>query len=272
LAGGTEIAENQDAMTFIRQIQAPFSVFYHSNLREESIKMETGYRLREIALLAKYNFFTSNFQRSRYERVLSQEYINAHVMHHPLKRVLTCERQNGISEDITIGIFGSLVTRWKGQDKVLKVLSQQKWRERNWRVLLFGEGPDEKMLREIAASFGIQNQVHFCGFTDMSDALNEVDLVLIPSVNDSGPIVLFEAMLAAKPIVGTPMGAMPEFLINDRTGVIARDLSDEALDDAMEFAWINVSKWPIWGQNCQNLINSVYDFNPEETLLSKLVS
>lgn len=153
----------------------------------------------------------------------------------------------------------------------MKILANEKWLSRNWVLNLFGKGEDEFYLKELAIQLEISKHILFHNFTnDIENVFKENHLVLIPSRKDSGPIVLFEAMLAARPVVGSYMGAMPDYIVSEETGVLAKGISENDFEEALETAWINRDKWAAWGINGKKLLESKYDFQPVKTLLNQI--
>lgn len=68
-----------------------------------------------------------------------------------------------------------------------------------------------------------------------ADAYAAADLVVVPSVQDNAPLVVQEALMSGTPVVGTPVGGIPEMLATTG-GKVAADLSREALTDAIAVA------------------------------------
>lgn len=273
LSGGDEIAQDStDLMIFIRQTQIPYSVFYHSLSIKVSYNDNIKSDFRFLLNKAANNYFTSNMQIGLLEEQLQYRINKVSIVNHPLRSLhgfpLALNEQDGIH----FCIIGSLVNRWKGQDIILKILAKDKWLKRNWLLNIYGEGEDELILKEIAKESGISERVIFHGFaSDIETVFKENNLVLIPSIQDSGPIVLFEAMLAARPVVGSFMGAMPDYIITEETGVLAKGTSKNNFEEALEIAWINQDKWEEWGMNGKKLLLSKYDFQAVQTLFKKLI-
>jgi glycosyltransferase involved in cell wall biosynthesis len=65
------------------------------------------------------------------------------------------------------------------------------------------------------------------------DELAAADLVVIPSVWESGPLVLAEALLLRRPVVATPVGMVPEVVRDGESGRIVPIGDARALADAM---------------------------------------
>ena len=273
LGGGDEIAQdNTDLMVFVKQTQIPFSVFYHSLSKQVLYADNIVENFRILFHKATSNFFTSKMQIDLMEKQLQYRFTNASIVHHPLRTIREFPLLLNKEDKIYFCIIGSLVCRWKGQDIVLKILAKEKWLSRNWVLNIYGEGEDEFILKEIVKQSGINERVFFYGFNnDIEKILKENHLVLIPSKQDSGPIVLFEAMLAARPVVGSHIGAMPDYIVQRETGVLAEGISENDFEDALETAWINRDKWVAWGRAGNRKILAEYDFNSEKTLLKKFV-
>jgi glycosyltransferase involved in cell wall biosynthesis len=94
----------------------------------------------------------------------------------------------------------------------------------------------------------LKNRVTFHGYVnDLNKIFQKNNLLLIPSRQDSGPIALFEGMLAGLPIIGTPIGAMPEYVINDFNGVLSTDNHESSFCDALDHGFKNKHSWKAWG-------------------------
>lgn len=272
LAGGDEIAaDSSDLMVFVKQTKIPFSVFYHSLSLENYFTKELAENFKFVLQKSNYSFFTSNMQINLLETHLNYQIRNAYIMNHPLRELYCSPLPSEKDGLVRFCIIGSLTTRWKGQDVVLSILAKEKWRKRKWQLNIYGDGPDKENLIKIVKESGLSERVKFHGHNErIEDIFQSNDLVLIPSKQDSGPIVLFEAMLAARPVVGTYMGAMPEYIDTNQTGVLSKSIKGSDFENALEEAWSNRGKWGKWGVAGRNKILASYDFEPEKTLLEKL--
>lgn len=63
--------------------------------------------------------------------------------------------------------------------------------------------------------------------------LVNADLFVLPSRNEGHPTVIIEAMSAANPVVATRVGAVPETVIEGRTGFLVEKQNPQALADAI---------------------------------------
>jgi len=270
LAGGDEIAtDTMDLMVFVKQTKIPFSVFYHS-LSEQNYLSETiAENFIFVLQKAHYNFFTSQMQINLLQQHLGCSIDNARIINHPLRNIKVPAATRVDKVVYNLCIIGSLVTRWKGQDMVIRILAKDHWRSLNWHLNIYGDGADKEALLNLISEKKLTDKVTLHGHTeDVNNIFAENDMILIPSRQDSGPIVLFEAMLAAKPVVGTNMGAMPEYIQTGINGVLSKSTSEDAFEEAMQIAWDQKEQWVAWGRNAFDYLPEHYDFGPAQTLLN----
>jgi len=76
-----------------------------------------------------------------------------------------------------------------------------------------GEGPLEEQIKQSVTQIGVQDLVQFGGQrSDIPLVLRASDVLVLPSVSESLPITILEALAAGCPIVTTPVGGIPEIL------------------------------------------------------------
>ena len=269
LAGGDEIAiEPDDLMVFVRQTGIPFSVIYHSVTPGHRYPPDVASNMREVFHLSKHSFFTSRLQMDLYRSQTGDAIVNGRKLHHPLRPLTPVPFPAIGSGPVRMCMVGSLISRWKGQDIAFEVLSSASWRDRDWELDVYGVGSDSDMLVALTGRLGISDRVHFKGHDeDMGRVLGCHHLVLIPSRQDTGPIVLFEAMGSARPVVGMPMGAMPEYVADGQTGFMSPSIDAEGFAIAMERAWAAREQWRRMGEEARSYLAQHYDPNPQRTLL-----
>jgi len=274
LAGGDEIAiDPGDLMVFVRQTGIPFTVLYHSVTPGYTYPAAVAANMRTVYRLSRHSLFTSGFQLSLYRQQTADPIANARVVHHPLRPIESRPYPGMDVGPLRFCLIGSLVCRWKGQDIALDTLSSPTWRVRDWVLDIYGEGEDAASLADRCERLGLAERVRFCGHQpDVATILAEHHAVLIPSRQDSGPIVLFEAMQAARPVIGTPMGCMPDYIEDGVTGFLAPSIDVDGFADAMERAWLDRECWSGIGEAARAQVSLRYDPYPEKTLLDLMTA
>ena len=105
------------------------------------------------------------------------------------------------------------------------------------QVRVVGHGPEAAHLRALHARLGLGDTVVFLG--EMTRPALAVEYVgahcfCLPSVQEGFGFVFAEAMAAGLPVVGCRAAAVPEVVVEGRTGLLVAPRSPEALAAALE--------------------------------------
>jgi glycosyltransferase involved in cell wall biosynthesis len=112
-------------------------------------------------------------------------------------------------QDLAIAAVQSLVS--EGRDVRLEVAGNT----------FAGAEAYERSLHRSVSERGLGDRVTFTGFCDdVWGLLRRTDVVLAPSRTDSLPLVVIEAMLAARPVLAADVGGMRELIQDGHTGLL----------------------------------------------------
>ncbi len=93
-------------------------------------------------------------------------------------------------------------------------------------------------LEQLAATLGVSDCVHFLGWRrDVRDIVSAADVMALPSQNEGLPLAVLEAMSCGRPVVATPVGGVPEAIINGVTGLLVPPSDPDALAAAIARLW-----------------------------------
>lgn len=132
---------------------------------------------------------------------------------------------------VALGLLGQR----KGTPELLDALASPALRDLGWEAVIAGNGAVEAS-RERAAVLGIADRVQMPGWVDAATVarlLAAADVFVLPSHNEGLPVAILEAMGAGLPVVATPVGAIPELVIENETGLLVPPGSAAALADAL---------------------------------------
>ena len=102
------------------------------------------------------------------------------------------------------------------------------------RLLIAGRGPLLDELQERAQRLGIASQVSFLGVReDIAALLAAADGFVLSSAWEGMPNVVMEALAAARPVVATRVGGVPELVETGKSGVLVQPRDPTALSQAM---------------------------------------
>lgn len=120
------------------------------------------------------------------------------------------------STKLVVGSMGRL-DAMKGHDILLRAVAHVEGVE----AIILGEGSERSTLEKLATELGIVDRVHFPGWIEHPQTyLPQFDVVAMPSRSEGFPLAMVEAMLAARPVIATRVGSMPEAILDQKTGIL----------------------------------------------------
>ena len=162
---------------------------------------------------------------------------------------------------LSIAIPSKLLFIHKGQDLVIEVLRNPKWRDRDVCFNFYGTGPDSESLQNMIDKYGL-GMCHVKGrVDDISNIWRENHALLMPSRMEGLPIMMVSAMLSERMCIATDIGGHSEVIENGVTGFIAPNPTVDALSETLELAYKHREKWKKMGQLGRQ---SILEFLPED--------
>ena len=119
-------------------------------------------------------------------------------------------------------LFAGRLEYWKGAQLALGAVKHLVERNPGLVLSIAGTGPEEDYLRCLAAQLGIAEHVRFLGALphhEMSGLYARNDVFLFPSLHDSGPHVIGEALAHGLPVVCLDLGG-PALAVNASCGAV----------------------------------------------------
>jgi glycosyltransferase involved in cell wall biosynthesis len=141
----------------------------------------------------------------------------------------------GVEARVLVGHVGRLTAR-KGHRFLLEALGAERARleAEGVQVLLVGDGEEEAALRCQAAELGLERRVHFLGHReDARQIIGILDLLVLPSLMETQPFVILEAMAAGVPVLSTRIYGIPDMVVSGETGLLVPPGDAEALRRAL---------------------------------------
>ncbi|HEX3000923.1 MAG TPA: glycosyltransferase family 4 protein, partial [Methanoregula sp.] len=104
------------------------------------------------------------------------------------------------------------------------------------RLTLKGDGPLEQPLHDLVASLGMSEVVTFKSKTPYADVPSDyhmTDIFITTSVSDGTPVSILEAMASALPCIATSVGGIPEWIDDNKTGLLIPPRSPDRVAEAL---------------------------------------
>jgi len=142
-------------------------------------------------------------------------------------------KQFGLSDSDTVLVTASRLSLKNGIDDLIRSLTSL---PENYRALIAGEGEDRDKLRVLAEQKGLTRRVVFLGkrgHDELPEILQVGDIFIRASLSEGLGNSFLEAMAAGLPIIGTPVGGIPDFLTDGETGVFCQPRDPESIARAV---------------------------------------
>lgn len=144
---------------------------------------------------------------------------------------------NDINRPVIIFAPGRLY-KDKGFDILLKAFKLVN-NSKEIQLLIAGDGPFKKALIKLVRTLRLGNSVKFLGKVPHSKIKNlyiKSDIVVFTPIYDEafGRVAL-EGMMAAKPIIASKIGGIPEIVVPNKTGLLVEPYNVQRLAKAMTF-------------------------------------
>ncbi len=132
-----------------------------------------------------------------------------------------------------VGLVARLDHRAKGHLELLQALSLLKDKH-TVHALMVGGGRRQEEMRQLAASLGLGEVVHFLGNRrDVPDLLAAMDIFVLPSHSEGVSLAVLEAMAAGLPVIVSAVGGLPEIVHDGETGLLIPPKDPEALAQSL---------------------------------------
>ena len=132
---------------------------------------------------------------------------------------------------IIVGGIGRLVPQ-KGFRELIRAFASIDKRD-VWLVI-GGDGPGWEELQGLVEAFDLKGRVRFPGFVDaVPELLADLDIFVLPSLEESHPTVLLEALAMARPVVASDIAAVSDVITDGVEGKLAPAGDVPALAEAI---------------------------------------
>ncbi|MBT2639687.1 glycosyltransferase family 4 protein [Bacillus sp. ISL-39] len=136
-------------------------------------------------------------------------------------------------QTVFIGAVGRLSPE-KGHQYLFRAISHLK--SRDIKCFIIGGGALEKELKELAESLQVADKIVITGFvSDVQSAIEQMDIMVMPSLREGLPIALLEAMSMGKAVIASEVGGIPDVITHNKTGLLVRAANVKELAAAIEY-------------------------------------
>ena len=232
---------------------AASSVAYIHNL----LKSYTGYISYYIAPseFVKNKFIEFGFDKKKIEVI-------PHAL--PLDKI----KPNYFSNDYILYI--GVIEEWKGVYTLIK--SMQILKSQGIKLIILGNGRQLRELEDKVNGLNLNGIVNFPGYIideKFQEIVKHARFIIVPSEwYEVFGTVIWEAFAYGKPVIGTNIGAIPELVKENITGLLFNPKDENELAQKINFLYSNRKLVENMGRNARTLIESSLnmDVNYQKTI------
>ena len=144
---------------------------------------------------------------------------NIEVLYNPCPDVSLKDEKN--VDNCTI-LFAATLYKTKGYLDLIEAFGQIAAKYPNWKLLLAGNGDQQDGL-ELVKKYNIENQVEFLGWIkdDRKDLIFRTSTIFcLPSYAEGFPMAILDAWAYRLPIITTPVGGIPDIVVDGKNGLL----------------------------------------------------
>lgn len=206
----------------IELVGCPWDAFWHHSYKGKLVAPFMWNATKKSVKDAPYVVYVTNeFLQRRYPSKgktigcsdVALPILNESVLDVRLHKIKQMTKHN----PIVIGTTAAVDVRYKGQEYVIKAISELNKQGYSFEYHLVGGG-DISYLKSVSERYGVIDKVKFLGslpHEKVFDYLDNIDIYIQPSKTEGLPRALIEAMSRGCPCVGSNAGGIPELLSNE---------------------------------------------------------
>lgn len=153
-----------------------------------------------------------------------------------------------------------------GVDDIIKAtgLLKNKYNIPNIKLIIVGDGRQREELFRLVKELGLENNVEFLGSISnekINGYLASSSVFVRPSLSEGLGTAFIEAMAAGVPIIGTPVGGIPDFLKDQATGLFCKPNDPQDLADKINRILTNKDLSDELIRDAHILVEDTYDWD-----------
>jgi glycosyltransferase involved in cell wall biosynthesis len=178
-----------------------------------------------------------------------------------LNHFIDAERTSVVAEDGDYILYVGRLSEEKG----LFTLIDAVMKEETCRLKIVGDGPLMNHLTGYTDAHGGNKRVEFLrqkSREEVIDIMHKCSFLVIPSewYEVSGQVI-FEAFSCGKPVIGSRIGGIPEFIKEGETGLLFEPGNSDELSKKIKYLTDNHDKVREMGKACRTYV--LQELNPE---------
>jgi L-malate glycosyltransferase len=271
--GAYTILGHQDLIAMLSETKVSYSIIQQYNTENSFLYDSLRNQGREVFKNAQNVFFVCRRNQETTERNLVCKFNNARIISNPAN--LTNTEKHIPFPDIEKTLSFASVARFdveiKNQDFLIEAFSDDKWKNRNFSLNFYGQGPGENYLKELITLYGLEDKVNIHGhINDISVVWERNHVLLLPSSSEGSPLTIIEAMYCSRPVMATDVGGNAE-LIDEQSGFLVSGVTLRTISNTLDRIWNNKVELEKMGLNARKRIITIHNNTSHSDILNVII-
>ncbi len=221
--------------------------------------LKFGYLLDKHAV-KKLDLVLTNSKSTKYfvEYCYRENNLSAFVCYPGIPETKFDKVEKPILEDFILSV-GRLIYH-KGYDKMIDALDYLKKNKKRLKITIVGKGRDERQIREVVISKGLEGYIEFAGYVSeekLKSLYKRAKFVTLLSKDEPFGLVVLEAMFNKKVFIAHNSGGPSEQIKTGVDGILLDDFSPETIGETYYSYYNNDRELIRMGNNAfSKVINS----------------
>jgi glycosyltransferase involved in cell wall biosynthesis len=171
------------------------------------------------------------------------------------------KKENGKKDDDVFIIHTGRLVKKNGLDSIIKALV---YLPPNIKFLSVGSGADLSSLKSLASNSNLNDRVIFIEYVSHDQLVKYLkisDIFIRPSLSEGLGNSFLEAMAAGLPVIGTPVGGIPDFLFDRETGLFCKTKDPESIAEKIKIILNDEMLKNKLIKNGRKLVEEKYDWD-----------
>lgn len=159
----------------------------------------------------------------------------------------------------TFGVIARLSNE-KNQDILIQTLNIVKKNISDVTLVLIGTGPNKHYLKDLGKSLGVFDNIQFIeNFEKIEEVIQKIDIFTLVSDVEGMPLTIIEALYFGKPVIATPVGSIPDLIVDGYNGYIIDKNQIQDIADHIIELMKNFNQYKMMSQNSRILYEQKFD-------------
>ncbi len=134
----------------------------------------------------------------------------------------------------------------------------------NFKIIIIGDGSQKNKLEKMIDKFNLKDKVFLIGdmvYAKIPKYVAAGDIFVRPSLAEGFGIVFLEAMAAELVVIGTPVGGIPDFLHNKKTGLFCKSGNPKDIAEKIKILIRNKELRNKLIRDAKKMVKQVYNWD-----------